>query len=61
MEENVFDMDSTELDAARELRFAAEQLVELLAPHKQLFTAEVADALSECQDAVAKANAMPWG
>lgn len=54
-------MDSTELDAARELRFAAEQVVELLAPHKQLFTAEVADALSECQDAVARANEMPWG
>lgn len=60
MDENVFDLDGTELDAARELRFAAEQLVELLAPHKQLFSSAVADALSECQEAVAKANYMPW-
>ncbi len=56
MDENVFDLDGTELDAARELRFAAEQLVELLAPHKQLFSSAVADALSECQEAVTKAN-----
>lgn len=61
-DDNIWNMDSAEVDAAKELRFATEDLLELLKPYAALalFNDQLKEALSECKRTLKNAKGMPW-